>query len=199
MAKPELDAETQKRFDKENAQREYFFHLIGQIVTQWAYVDAALFDFFEWSLSIDKRKAATLYYRTQTIGDHLTLVDTMLELSIENQDLIAEWKKIYKKIEAELPLRNDVAHNPAIATTYLTAIRPSKEPVAVPFEAPPPRTEWAIRTEDSKLLAHSKKRKTRQRNAKDKELIDHIRSTVAFRMEMIHFLKRLQSMPPVKS
>jgi hypothetical protein len=92
--------------------RDEFFALMGYAIARWAHVDRELFDLCRFALQTTPEETAIVFYRSPNIGDHLTLVDHLIVLSI-SQESYREWKTIFNSLTSLLPFRNDIAHNPA--------------------------------------------------------------------------------------
>jgi hypothetical protein len=179
VAKEIKDAKT--RFDA-------FFSAVGYAITQWAYIDSALFDFCNFSLATGKEKAAVVFYRSPNISDHLALVDKLMGLSLASGPTQKRWKKIAELIRDLLPFRNELAHNPPVQTISATVFLG-----ASPDVQPPPRHGWLITTESTKLLAKQKK----PIRAEINQVIDHIQAVEALRKE-INALKVILPKRPKK-
>jgi hypothetical protein len=64
-----------------------FFSAVGYAITRWADIDRELFRLFQFTLQTDETNAAVLFYRIATIGEHLTIVDTLLKSAISDKRL----------------------------------------------------------------------------------------------------------------
>jgi hypothetical protein len=113
--KNESESHHKKRFEE-------FFAAFGYAITRWAHVDRSLFHFCRFALSTTVEKMAIVFYRSQTIGDHLTLVDSLLKVSLSKRRL-KQWDHIYKMTQKHLPFRNELAHNPPVKVAHITAVR----------------------------------------------------------------------------
>lgn len=189
--------------DRFRRRAEQFFYRVGYAITTWAEVDRALFDLCRFALNASNEKTAVVFYRSPQIGDHLILVDQLMKESVSERRF-GDWKSIYKRLDALLKFRNDIAHNPAVDTAELLAVMGGGREIPVASqaadtdddeEAVRPESWWSIRTEPMKLL-----RKSRHVEVKQADLIQHIRDVdqaLADLYEMTHGLpKRLLRRSP---
>jgi hypothetical protein len=165
--------------DKSRKRMEWFFFLVGYAISRWAHVDRTLFDFCRFALGTNEEKTAIVFYRSQSIGDHLALTDALM-LAAQLQDHhLAQWKRIRGKIDKLLPFRNDIAHNPPVQKLSMQAFV-SRDP-SVPGRMENVGECWAIETESKKLL---QTKSTREISATDAELVEHIRSVDDLQKDM---------------
>jgi hypothetical protein len=99
-----------------------FLHQVGRAITDWAQIDQRLFQIFAAILKSSKQHAAILYYRTNTIGGRLVLVDELVKTVLPPKDppdgghdhpITIEWKKLNGAISDALQVRNQLAHSPS--------------------------------------------------------------------------------------
>jgi hypothetical protein len=98
-----------------------FLHQLGGAITDWAAIDERLFNICVAVLKTNKRLSAVIYYRNNTLGSRLVLVDELLKVTFpkanpnggHDHSLIVTWSKLYKEINDELNVRNRLAHSTA--------------------------------------------------------------------------------------
>ncbi|MFZ1426521.1 MAG: hypothetical protein WAS21_07105 [Geminicoccaceae bacterium] len=166
---------------------EEFFWRVGYAITRWAHVDRALFDFCKFSLKVDDKKIAIIFYKQANIGDHVGLVDSLMRTTVDGRHL-KEWCNIVKDLNKILPFRNDLAHNPPTQVVRLYgSIDWEKDKDKLP------RSEqwWAVRTESAKLHKGS----ARKVNAKLEDIREHISSVELLLKSMRSLLRSLPSGP----
>lgn len=176
----------QPRQDPDLEPFKNFFTVVGYAITQWAFIDEKLFEFFHFSLGVDKKKAATIFYGAQTISQHLAMTDKVMRMSLSQRHLNV-WTSIVSDINEHLPLRNHLAHDPhrySPNETYtladLAQNRPSRRRLD-PYE---------IVTAEPKLLAKKQWRQTRY-----PEIIGHIGAV----FEIDRKLKELRAELPARA
>jgi hypothetical protein len=153
--------------------QEKFFFLVGYAITRWAYVDRSLFDFCKFALNTSERKTAIIFYRSPNIGDHLTLTNALMA-DAQLQPLHKKhWEQIVRAIEALLPFRNDLAHNPPVQTGFMAIAMNKNDPSKT--HATEHKQWWEIRTEPRKLLHRPKNKKLREIKADSDQIFDHIK------------------------
>jgi hypothetical protein len=148
-------------------------------------VDRALFDLCKFALRTTEEKTAVVFYRSPNIGDHLTLADKLLKLSLEGSQA-ENWRQVHSEVTRLLPFRNDIVHNPAIGTIVVGGFG-----VELPYHTHeiPPELEklgpplWAIKTEPTKLLHRS-----RSVEASREDLVEHVQAVnrLLFEMETLN-------------
>jgi hypothetical protein len=98
-----------------------FYYQVGNAITDWAQVDGRLFSICVSVLKASVQHVAIIYYRTNTLGARLTLVDELLRTVLPKKDhpdgghdhpITAEWKRLYTDIDSALNTRNQLAHSP---------------------------------------------------------------------------------------
>ena len=117
-------AEPTSETDIFNLEREaqQFLHYLGFAITEWAHIEAELFQVCEAILQTQRKLVAIIYYRTPTLDARLKLTDELI-LAIAPQPerksgghphpTIKLWSNLRKDIEKSLPTRNQLAHSPA--------------------------------------------------------------------------------------
>jgi hypothetical protein len=65
---------------------EEFFALVGYAITQWADVDRLLFELCRFALNVSDRKTAIIFYRSQSIKEHLILTNSLLSESLSSMN-----------------------------------------------------------------------------------------------------------------
>lgn len=113
MAKPPPPA----AIDFGELRREFYFW-VGVAITEWAHVDAELFQICSAVLRSPTHLAAIVYYRSQTLSGRLDLTDelvcTLVPISERKDEgqLWRAWQRARKAIRDEIPIRNQLAHSP---------------------------------------------------------------------------------------
>jgi hypothetical protein len=168
---------------KRSDHKEFFFH-VGFVISRWAHIDRTLFDCCRFALNTNPHKASVVFYRAQTIGEHLGLTDSLMTLSLSAKNAKL-WRKLSKRINDLLPFRNEIAHNPAgvFGTSTITVPKDGSRPAQINFE----NRWWAIETEESKLLNKNKK----PAHVKIEDLDDHARAVIGLEMDLYNFVKKL--------
>jgi hypothetical protein len=159
--------------DEFRKRQERFFFLVGYAITRWAYVDRSLFDFCEFALNTTERKTAILFYRTPSIGDHLTLTNALMRDAQLETRHSKHWEQIVGAIETLLPFRNDLAHNPPVQTGFMAIAMDKDNPLKT--HATEHKQWWEIRTEPKKLLHKPKNKKPREIKATSDQILEHIK------------------------
>jgi hypothetical protein len=171
-----------------------FFVAMGYAISRWAHVDRALFDLCKFALQATDSKTAAVFYRSPHIGDHLTLVDQLMHLSLRRSRL-SDWERISATIKQLVPFRNDIVHNPAVETIELIGVwnPENKEPSPTLKKrlAERPKQWWAIRPEPTKTIL----RRARFVEAKREDLIAHITAVNALLSEMWALQRNLPKRP----
>jgi hypothetical protein len=150
-------------------ERQEFFFCLGYSISRWAYVDRGMFDLCCFALGASEKRTAIIFYRSPSIGDHLTLTDALMDAAQLQQQYLEQWKRIAKKIQDHLPFRNDIAHNPVVSAGH-TKIAFDKDggPGRILFS----RNWQEVRTEPARLLRPTKG--TRNIQVTAEALLDHM-------------------------
>lgn len=99
-----------------------FLYCVGRAITEWAQVDERLFQICAAVLRASKEHVAIIYYRTNTLGARLVLVDELVTTVLPKSDrkngghnppVTADWMSLKKDIEDALSVRNQLAHSPS--------------------------------------------------------------------------------------
>ena len=154
--------------DEFRKKTEWFYFLVGYAITRWAYVDRSLFEFCEFALGATERKTAAVFYRSPSIGDHLTLTDSLMASAELSPESLKRWGKVSKAIGELLPFRNDLAHNPPVQVGFIAVSTNKNDPSK--SNVSESRNWLEIRTEPKKLL----RPKTRAINATVELISEHI-------------------------
>lgn len=103
-----------------NEKAKEFFYWVGLAITDWAKIDELLFETFSRAINTKRHLAAIIYYRTNTLGGRLTLVDEIICSMIPKRKsgehagaTETAWKDFKVKMEDLLEVRNQLAHSPA--------------------------------------------------------------------------------------
>lgn len=108
MAVLSFDPRTKKvRYDEEK-----FLRYLGECVSQWAFLDRALFDLTQTSLGTDDTRTAIVFYHGKTIDNHLALVDRLMKHELPESKFLNSWRPLQKKIIRHLKTRSIYAHHP---------------------------------------------------------------------------------------
>jgi hypothetical protein len=92
-----------------------FLRAVGLCITQWAFIDRALFRLFKQGVGAPTHRAAIVYYDQHSINSHCRQVDALLKGLLdgdEHKNLLGLWKELRDKIGHLLPTRNIIAHQP---------------------------------------------------------------------------------------
>jgi hypothetical protein len=102
-------------------EREFLYE-VGNAITQWAKIDERLFSICAAILRADKQHVALIYYRHNSLGGRLRLVDDLVKTILppnadpkRNPDppVTAAWKAVVIGITNSLSVRNQLAHSPS--------------------------------------------------------------------------------------
>ncbi|HEX4201218.1 MAG TPA: hypothetical protein VHY59_06845 [Chthoniobacterales bacterium] len=114
-------------------QSREFHYRLGSAITEWAHIEAELFEICASVLNAAKHHVAIVYYRTPTLDARLKLTDELVGTLFPERKPGAhptraekEWKSITKKMGDELPTRNQLAHSPASPMVDTTDGNPFK-------------------------------------------------------------------------
>lgn len=166
-----------------------FFAAVGYAISRWADVDRELFHLCRFAINTDDTKTSIIFYRIPTIGEHVTLVDSLMCSALSDKHLTV-WKDLQKRATALLPFRNNIAHNPA-GRSVRVVIPPHPS-----WDAPNPRgkTEhwWSIRMEDVKLLSGKNKK---QFEVKRDDVVEHANLVEDLYLDLNSFRARLPKRP----
>jgi hypothetical protein len=106
-------------------EEEQFFSALGKAITDWAHLEDELFGIVAAILKSDIRCASIVFYRTPSIEARLTLASDLWESRFPKlkpgdhpHPSIKEWKKLEADIRSALPVRNRLAHHPAVPILY---------------------------------------------------------------------------------
>jgi hypothetical protein len=106
----------------ENEAQQFLYHL-GFAITEWAHIEAELFQVCEAIMQTRRKLVAIIYYRTPTLDARLTLTDELiLAIAPERKSgshphpTIKLWSKLKSDIRDSLPIRNQLAHSPSAPT-----------------------------------------------------------------------------------
>jgi hypothetical protein len=97
-----------------NAQRDLdtFYSLVGDCISQWAFVDRGLFNLCKTALGTDSTRAAIVFYSSPSVANHLSLVDKLMKYELSGDGFKNKWKPLHKLIERHLNTRSIIAHQP---------------------------------------------------------------------------------------
>jgi hypothetical protein len=153
--------------------QERFFFLVGYAISRWAYVDRSLFDFCKFALNTTDHKTAIIFFRTPNIGDHLALTNALMADAQLEPLHKKHWQQITRAIEALLPFRNDLAHNPPVQSGFMAIVLNKNDPLK--SRATEHKQWWEIRTEPRKLLHKPKNKKVREIKSDSDQIFEHIK------------------------
>src|SRR5437016_10623279 len=95
--------------------------MVGNCITEWANVEAALFAICWRCLGCTNVKAAIVYYRTPTIEARMTLVDELVKSILPKKGRrsgghdhpdVSRWNNIEKEFRDLQTIRRRIAHHP---------------------------------------------------------------------------------------
>lgn len=160
---------------EDDASKEYerFFFLVGYAISRWAYIDRSLFDLCKFALNTTEHKTAIVFHRKPSIGEHLSLTDELLRASELQPRPLEHWNKIKLAMENLLPFRNDIAHNPPAQAGYMTIIMDKDDPSK--SHVINRKQQMEIRTDQTKLLRQSKKKKNQGVKVTSENITEHIK------------------------
>ena len=95
-----------------NRDEETFLRLIGECVSQWAFLDRELFKLSQSALGIDELRAAIVFYSWTNIANHLLLVDRLMKHGLSESHFLDKWRPLRKLIGRHLDTRSIYAHQP---------------------------------------------------------------------------------------
>ena len=100
--------------------QDQFYAALGRAITDWANLEAELFEITASILGCARERAAVVFYRTPTIDSRLTLTSDLIKSLLPRHlpgkhppPLAKEWKVLQSDIKDNLPIRNRLAHDPA--------------------------------------------------------------------------------------
>jgi len=105
-----------------NEKAREFLYTVGEAITEWATIDERLFLIFTDVLRTDQHLAAIIYYRTNTLGGRLALLDELIraicpkpsrESGAHASEVERHWTARKKEMVNLLATRNHLAHSPA--------------------------------------------------------------------------------------
>ncbi len=106
-------------------EQRLFYAAVGKAITDWAHLEEELFGIVGVILGCDIELAAIVFYRTSTIESRLTLTSDVLEARFPKHKAgehpnpsLKAWKELQKDIRDALPIRNRLAHHPAVAIVF---------------------------------------------------------------------------------
>ena len=159
-------------------ERSKFFAAVGYAIVQWANIDRALFDFCQFALNASAKKTAAIFYRSQTIGEHLGLTDSLMVIALPKR-LQKDWGRLYKLIDNNIAFRNQIAHNPS-AQVLKSRIKFGQSAEAQETN----ELFWASITEPTKTLRKSKKKSSLPNLIKTKDVLAHIAVVKSMRADI---------------
>jgi hypothetical protein len=165
-AKPKRDW----ALERWKSDRRRFYARLGYAISRWAYVDEQLFTFCRFALGVSEKRAAIVFYRGQTIGEHFAVTDALMKAAQLQDRHLEQWARIGKKINDLLPFRNDIAHNPVVQAGLMIVVLDdvSNGPGHVKSNK-----DWqAIRTSRTKLIHRTKG--TREIDVTEADMLAHI-------------------------
>jgi len=105
-----------------NEQAKEFLYSVGEAITEWATIDEQLFLIFTDVLRTDQHLSAIIYYRTNTLGARLSLVDELVRAVCPKparksgghvSKVEEHWTARKTEMDDLLATRNHLAHSPA--------------------------------------------------------------------------------------
>ena len=96
-----------------------FFELIGIIITTWSGIESKLFRISHAVLRTNRNLASIVFFRTPTLSGRIQLTHELVEAAFPKPDregahdhpLLVQWRKVHRKFERFLALRNLLAHH----------------------------------------------------------------------------------------
>jgi hypothetical protein len=107
-------------------QAREFFYYAGVAITDWAHINEQLFHVCADILKTNMDHVAIIYYRIQTIGGRITLIDELAQTVFPKPErkngghphpTATVWKKLLADIRTELSVRNQLVHSPSTPMT----------------------------------------------------------------------------------
>ncbi len=96
-----------------------FHKSLGYCITEWAFVDSALFQICLTALRCPKSLAAIIYYRNVTLGGRMALVNDLVKAilpptppGMQPHPSLTAWKDEFRKFNTLSEIRNRLAHDP---------------------------------------------------------------------------------------
>jgi hypothetical protein len=96
-----------------------FWASLGYGVNGWCHIDRSLFDCFHLLLGADENKSAIIFYSFKTSSQRKQVLQELIAVSGIEASLEAEWKAITTEMTRLTPLRNLLAHQPALTETTI--------------------------------------------------------------------------------
>lgn len=98
-----------------------FLMMVGKCITDWARIEEVLFYMCQEMLNVSLEQCAIIYYRTPTLETRLQLLDELMNEFFPKPERqngghppkeIKLWGKLLADIRDEMPIRNQLAHQP---------------------------------------------------------------------------------------
>jgi hypothetical protein len=164
----------------------FFYALIGWSINTWAHIDRAHFECTVAALGADEIKAAIAYYRLINTSERFALTRELMDVTAMSLDMHREWRALCKEVAEELPLRNVLAHQPAVL-----GVAASNDPAG----------PAGLRIDYSTYVTTEKKQLLRPEGKKERsvgldELREHAYHVADLSARLSRFVTQLKAIPP---